>query len=51
MIEGDVLSLDAHDNLVWGVPINLAYHVGLCVATTLAAAWIVRAGWRGDGDE
>ena len=41
----------ADDRLVWGVPVNLAYHVGLCVATTLAAAWMVRGHWRGDGDE
>ena len=41
----------ADDRLVWGVPVNLLYHVGLCGATTLAAALVVRAGWREDGDE
>ena len=37
--------------LVLGVPINLAYHVGLCVAATGVLAAVVRWGWPGNPDE
>ena len=36
--------------LVYGVPVNLAYHLGLCVAATLAMAAIAKWGWPGDAD-
>ena len=37
--------------LVFGVPTNLAYHVGLCVAATGVLAAVVRWGWPGNPDE
>ena len=37
--------------LVLGVPINLAYHVGLCVGATVVLAAVVRWGWPGSPDE
>lgn len=40
------------DRLVLGLPVNLAYHVGLCIAASLVLAAIVRQGWPRDmGDE
>ncbi|MDE0628715.1 MAG: hypothetical protein OXH99_20150 [Bryobacterales bacterium] len=36
------------DGLVFGLPVNLAYHLGLCVAASLALAAIVRWGWPHD---
>lgn len=35
------------DSLVLGLPVNLAYHVGLCVAATLVLGAVVRWGWPG----
>ena len=37
--------------LVLGVPINLAYHLGLCVAATGVLAAVARWGWPGDAGE
>ena len=34
-----------NDTLVLGVPINLLYHIGLCVLTTLCMLVIVRLAW------
>ena len=33
---------------VLGLPANLAYHLGLCVAASLALAAVVRWGWPAD---
>ena len=35
--------------LVFGLPANLAYHVGLCVAATLVLAAVVRWAWPREG--
>lgn len=34
-----------NDTLILGLPINLLYHVGLCVLTTLCMLVIVRLAW------
>ena len=39
------------DALVLGVPVNLAYHLGLCAAASLALAAVVRWGWPVGSDE
>ena len=39
------------DRLVLGVPVNLAYHVGLCVATAIVLAGVARWRWPDDADE
>lgn len=36
--------------LVFGIPVNLAYHLGLCVAATFVLAAVVRWGWPSDAD-
>ena len=41
----------ADDRLVLGVPVNLAYHLGLCLATALVLAAVSRWGWPDDADE
>ena len=38
------------DRLVLGVPVNLGYHAGLCVAATLVLVAVVRRGWPGAPD-
>lgn len=38
------------DRLLFGVPINLAYHVGLCLVGALLLAAVVRWGWPDDLD-
>ncbi len=37
--------------LVRGLPVNLAYHLGLCVAASVLLAAMARWGWPGDADE
>lgn len=37
--------------LLAGIPINLAYHIGVCVLTTLAMLVVVRWGWPKQLDE
>ena len=39
------------DVLVLGLPINLLYHIGLCVVATLSMAVIVRRAWPHHLDE
>lgn len=39
------------DRLILGVPVNLAYHLGLCVATAIVLAGVSRWGWPDDADE
>ena len=34
-----------NDALILGLPINLLYHIGLCVLTTLSMLVIVRLTW------
>ncbi len=34
-----------NDTLILGLPINLLYHIGLCVLTTLCMLVIVRLAW------
>ena len=34
-----------NDALILGLPINLLYHIGLCVLTTLSMLVIVRLAW------
>ena len=34
-----------NDALILGLPINLLYHIGLCVLTTLSMLAIVRLAW------
>ena len=34
-----------NDALILGLPINLLYHIGLCVLTTLCMLVIVRLAW------
>ena len=34
-----------NDALILGLPINLLYHIGLCVLTTLCMLFIVRLAW------
>ncbi|MCY3872055.1 MAG: DUF3311 domain-containing protein [Gemmatimonadetes bacterium] len=34
-----------NDTLILGLPINLLYHIGLCVLTTLSMLAIVRLAW------
>lgn len=34
-----------NDALILGLPINLLYHIGLCVLTTLCMLAIVRLAW------
>ena len=34
-----------NDTLILGLPINLLYHIGLCVLTTLSMLVIVRLAW------
>lgn len=41
----------ADDRLVLGLPVNLAYHVGLCVVATLVLFAVTRWGWPQDTDE
>ena len=40
-----------NDAFVFGIPVNLFYHIGLCVATTLAMLVVVRWGWPHHLDE
>lgn len=35
--------------LVAGLPVNLAYHLGLCVAASAVLAAVVRRAWPGAG--
>ena len=37
--------------LVFGLPINLLYHVGLCAAASVGMAIVVRLAWPRDLDE
>ncbi len=37
--------------LVLGLPVNLAYHLGLCAVASFALAAVVRWGWPRDPDE
>ncbi len=37
--------------LVLGVPVNLLYHLGLCVATAIIMAGVLRQAWPPDADE
>ncbi len=37
--------------LVLGLPVNLAYHLGLCVVASLALAAVVRRGWPAEPDK
>lgn len=39
------------DALVLGLPINLLYHIGLCIVATLAMVAIVRLAWPHHLDE
>ena len=39
------------DRLLFGIPVNLAYHVGLCVLGAGLLAAVVRWGWPDDLDE
>ncbi len=39
------------DALIFGLPINLLYHIGLCVVATLAMVVIVRRAWPHHLDE
>lgn len=39
------------DWLLFGIPVNLAYHVGLCVAGAALLAAVVRWGWPDDADD
>lgn len=36
--------------MVLGMPASLAYHVGLCVAASIALLAVVRWGWPDDAD-
>lgn len=36
------------DRLVGGLPVNLAYHLGLCAAASATLAAVVRWGWPGN---
>lgn len=37
--------------LLFGLPVNLAYHLGLCLVASLVLAAVVHQGWPGDADE
>ena len=39
------------DWLLFGIPVNLAYHVGLCVAGAGLLAVVARWGWPDDTDD
>ena len=39
------------DSLLLGIPVNLAYHLGLCLAATLLLAVVARWGWPDDVDD
>ncbi len=39
------------DRLIAGLPANLAYHLGLCVAASGALAAVIRWGWPRDFGE
>ena len=39
------------DTLILGLPINLLYHIGLCVLTSLSMLVIVRLAWPHHLDE
>lgn len=41
----------ADDRLLFGLPVNLVYHVALCVATSAIMLVVVRRAWPGDADE
>ena len=38
------------DRLVLGMPVNLAYHAGLCIAASALLLLVIRRGWPGDDD-
>lgn len=40
-----------NSRLLGGLPVNLLYHVGLCVAASLLLALVFRRGWPADPDE
>ncbi len=37
------------NRLLFGLPVNLAYHLGLCVAASAILWVVVRHGWPSDG--
>ena len=39
------------DRLLLGIPVNLAYHVALCLVGAIALAAVVRWGWPTDVDD
>ena len=38
----------ADDRLIGGLPVNLAYHLALCIAAAAGMAAVVRWAWPGD---
>lgn len=39
------------NGLVFGLPVNLAHHLGLCVAASAALLLVVRRAWPADADD